>query len=258
MHSELRVGRVRAIAFALVVGLVGIGCASSGYLPRDGGVDGSTPTDGGTIKDGKAPTDASVSETFIPPKVDASNCQGTGLSGCTPQSVCSFSPSAPPAPATKPGACTAQDVQNFYDWCIDPGNQTSCSSFTSSKAACAGCLVTPDTAQKWGALISDSNNLIKNNIAGCFSVKGNGACEGAVASNQQCSAAACPDTVCPVPSGDGTALNALNKCLTDSTASNCATYQTAAASCLSNPSCTASDFRSTYVLVANAICVNGF
>lgn len=245
----------RGFAFVLAAGTVAVGCATSGYFPRDSGTDGQTTSEGGT-KDGGI-SDAPKSDTFVPPKIDASNCQGTGLSGCTPQSVCSFVPEPPPPPAVKVGACTSQDVTNFFSWCIDPGNQTQCSSFQSSKPACVACLITPDTAPKWGALIQDSNDLIKNNIAGCFSVKGDGSCEGAVASNQQCSAAACPDTVCPVPSGDTTALNALNKCLSDSTSSNCATYQSAAASCLSDPRCTGSDFQSTYALVANAICVNG-
>lgn len=238
---------------------IAIGCVagSTGYYPRDGSADGTTTSDGGA-KDGKAPSDATLSDTFVPPKIDASNCQGSGLTGCTPQSVCSFVPSPPPAAAKQPGVCTAQDVQTFYDACIDPGNSTNCTNFTQTKANCFKCLLTPDTSSAWGALIQDQNDLLKNNIAGCFSVKGNGSCEGAVASDQQCTAAACPDTVCPVPSGDTTALSLLNKCLTDSDASNCASYKAAAASCLTNPACTGSDFRSTYVVVATAICVNGF
>jgi len=242
----------------LVVACAFAGCATSTtYVLTDGGAkDAASPLDGG--KDtSQPPTDAQKSETFIPPVVDASNCQGTGLSGCTPQDVCSFSPTAPPPPATAVGACTPSDVTNFYDWCISPGDSTQCTALQNSKPACLACLITPDTAAQYGALISDVNNLIKNNIAGCFSVKGNGKCEGAVASNQQCQSAACPDVVCPVPSGDTQALTDLNKCLTDAEKTNCATYGQAAASCLTNPACTGSDFQSTYTLIATTICVNG-
>lgn len=252
----------RLIVGLMVPAMAILGCAtSSTYALRDGGGDGGGGSDGSTVQDGGAKdsaiSDALKSDTFVPPKVDASNCQGSGLTGCTPQSVCSFSPSAPPPPVVQAGVCTSLDVSNYFDWCVDPGDSTQCQALTNSNAACLGCLLTPDTAQKFGALISDSNGLIKNNIAGCFSVKGDGKCEGAVASNQQCVAAACPDNVCPVPSGDSNALAALNKCLSDSEVSNCATYQAVASSCLSDPRCTGADFRSTYVLIATALCVNG-
>lgn len=187
------------------------------------------------------------------------------LASCKPQDVSTFKPSTIVPPATAAGACTTQDASDFFDFCVDPGDTTKCTAMgkDTTKKACLACLTTPDTAAKWGALVQDSNNLIKNNISGCLQVKGDTACAAAVDADTQCSQAACPDTVCPVPSGDKAALAALNKCLSDSGKTVCKTYHDAAA-CLNGDAASVSacigagsTFKDTYVAVAGVICVAG-
>jgi hypothetical protein len=136
-----------------------------------------------------------------------------------------------------------------------------------TKAACLKCLSTPDTAAKWGALVEDSQGLIRNNIAGCLTVKGDAACAKAVSDSNQCTVAACPDTVCPVPDGDTAALDALNKCESDAEKAGCKTYadkaacldadgSAAAVACIAGPNST-DDFKDTFLAVAHVICVAG-
>ncbi len=241
----------KTLVSVVVLASAALACSSSGGT--------TTPTDAGG-------TDA---------KKDAISTgdSGGGDSGggtCKPQDVSSFSPSADPAPATSAGACTAQDVSDFYTFCFDPGDQTKCTALTkdTTKAACLKCLTTPESASKWGALIEDDQGLVRNNIEGCMTVKGDTACASALGASSQCTRAACPDTVCPVPDGDTAALNALNKCLSDSEKTVCKTYAdkatcansddggAAAKACIA-PSTSQDDFKDTYLLVANVICVAG-
>ena len=238
---------IKSAALVSVLILGAVACSSTTTV---------VTTDGGTTGDA-APKDAAGKDTAPP---------GDGsTTACAPQDVSSFKPDAIVPPATKAGACTTLDASNFFDFCVDPGDTTQCTAMTkdTTKAACLKCLTTPETATAWGALIEDANNLIRNNIAGCLQVKGDAACAKAVEEDTQCSHAACPDTVCPVPSGDKAALAALNACLTKAGTTVCKTYHTAAA-CLNGDSgaaaaCvgTGNTFKDTFVAVADAICVKG-
>ena len=226
----------------VVLAAAAVACSSGG---------GTTPTtDAG-------PTDAKADK-VTPPPTDGSTAK------CEPQSASGFSPSATTPAATAAGACTAKDVDDFFTFCIDPGDTTKCTALQkdTTKANCLKCLITPQSAAKWGALIQDDNNLIFNNIAGCLSVKGDTACADASSQSSACSRFVCPDTVCPVPSGDKTALNALNTCLSNASKSACKTYADKANACLgadtgSVAACTGADFKGTYTAVATVICVNG-
>jgi hypothetical protein len=220
-----------------------------------------TTTDGGTGTD--AGKDVAVKDTGTTP-------DGSGGS-CKPQDVSGFAPSTDPGPATAAGACTDQVALDYYNACIDPGDTTACTALgkDTTKAACLKCLSTPDTAAKWGALVEDSQNLIRNNIAGCLAVKGDAACAKAISESSQCTRAACPDTVCPVPDGDSAALDALNKCESDSEKLGCKKYAdvalcadttdggTAAAKACTAPANSTDDFKDTYLAVAHVICVSG-
>lgn len=197
---------------------------------------------------------------------------GTDSGGgqCKPQDSSGFTPSSATPPATAVGACTTQDVTDFFDFCIDPGDNTKCTAMTkdTTKANCLKCLNTPETNSKWGALVEDSQGLIRNNIAGCLAVKGDAACSKAISEQSQCARAACPDTVCPVPDGDTAALNALNACESKADTTVCKTYAdkaacansddggTAAKACIA-PSTSTDDFKDTYLLVAGVLCVTG-
>lgn len=219
-----------------------------------------TTTDGGTTPD--AGKDVATKDV-----VTTTDAGGT----CKPQDVSSFVPAADPGPATAAGACTDQVALDYYNACVDPGDTTACAAIgkDATKAACLKCLSTPDTAGTWGALIEDSQGLIRNNIAGCLTVKGDAACATAISNVSQCSRAACPDSVCPVPDNDSAALAALNKCESDSEAAGCKTFATAAAcadtsdggtaaaKACSAPASSTDDFKDTYIAVAHVLCVSG-
>ena len=192
---------------------------------------------------------------------------------CTPQDVTSFAPATDPSPAAPASGCTDPIALAYYNACVAAaGTQSACDAITqaAANAACVACLVTPDTASKWGALIQDSQSLLRNNIAGCLTVKGDAACGTAVSQSSQCSAAACPDTVCPVPSDDtGAALDALNACEAKADTLGCKTYAdkancldtsdggTAAAQACTAPASSTDDFKDTFLKVAHVICVAG-
>lgn len=219
-----------------------------------------TTTDGGTTPDSGV-KDSAVKDT-------GSNTDGAAGT-CTPQDVSSFVPAADPGPATTAGACTDQDALDYYANCIDPGDTTKCTAMSSAKAACLKCLSTPETNSKWGALIEDSQGLIRNNIPGCLTVKGDAACAKAVSESSQCTIAACPDTVCPVPNGDTAALDALNACESKAETAGCKTYAakaacadtadggTAAAIACTAPASSTDGFKDTYLAVAHVLCVTG-
>lgn len=238
---------IKSAALVSVIILGAVACSSTTTVIT---TDGGPTTDSGkdaVAKDTGTPTDGSTTAT------------------CKPQDVSSFVPDAIVPPATAAGACSTQDASDFFDNCVDPGDTTKCTAMTkdSTKAACLKCLTTSESAATWGALIEDANSLIRNNIAGCLQVKGDTACAKAVEEDTQCSHAACPDSVCPVPSGDKAALAALNKCLSDAGKTVCKTYHDKAA-CLNGDSGAAAacvgagnTFKDTFVAVADAICVKG-
>ena len=238
-----------SLVSVVVLAAAAVACSSGSFmiLPVDAGPD--VKKDSGVVTD--------------------SGGTDSGGGQCKPQDSSGFTPSSATPPATAVGACTTQDVTDFFDFCIDPGDNTKCTAMTkdTTKANCLKCLSTPETATKWGALVSDDQNLVRNNIAGCLQIKGDKACADATAQSSECARFVCPDTVCPVPSGDKAALNALNKCLSDSAKTTCKTYADKANACGTPDSaayaaCTAdanstNGFRDTYVKVANAICVTG-
>lgn len=190
---------------------------------------------------------------------------------CTPQDVKSFVPATDPGPATAAGACTDEVALAYYTACVDPGDDTACAALgkDATKKACLGCLSTSDSASTWGALVEDSQGLVRNNIAGCLIVKNDAACATAISNVSQCTRAACPDNVCPVPNNDKGALDALNKCESDSEKLGCKTLAdaaacaditdggTAAAQACTAPASSADEFKDTFVKVAHVLCVAG-
>ncbi|CAN5620236.1 hypothetical protein BH09MYX1_BH09MYX1_14140 [soil metagenome] len=232
----------------LVVPFIAVGCTSGVYYRSpDAGDGGLTP------KDSSTPSDSGTKDTSVQPGIDAGNCNGSGLTGCTPQSTCGFSPAGLKPNTYAPGACTSQDVAAFYTACINPGDSTACQNLSSSKPNCTSCLLTQGSASTAGAVV-EGNGLVTANIAGCFKVKGNTTCANAVESHSQCTKTACEE-VCPV--SDNTSFTTYQKCLTDSDATNCKSYASAATSCDQDTSCTGSDFQGTYTLIANLFCVTG-
>ena len=177
-----------------------------------------TTTDGGTT------TDARVKDTGTK---DTGTIADSGTGTCKPQDVSSFAPAADPGPATAAGACTDQDATRLLHQLHRSGrhHQVHRHDRATPRRTRASRASTRRTRPPSGARSSrTAQGLIRNNIAGCLTVKGDSACATAVSDSNQCTAAACPDTVCPVPDGDTAALDALNKCESDAEKAGCKTY----------------------------------
>ncbi len=65
------------------------------------------------------------------------------------------------------GACTQQNVTDFINDCLaDTATQTTCSTWQTANATCAGCAVTSSSAANWGPLYLNGQQLFIN-IPGC-------------------------------------------------------------------------------------------
>ncbi len=137
-------------------------------------------------------------------------------SASPPQDVCRASAGGDP-------------VQLFYDSCFGP-NATygDCNSFKTDKAtaACAACILTPETAPQYGALISHGG-FISANVAGCVELTEPAelACAKSIQALADCELAAC-EANCPV--GNSTAFAAYSACASDADQTGCLAYATAA------------------------------
>ena len=99
---------------------------------------------------------------------DARAACGSGLS-CEICNVSGFTPSTMAAPIGPTSTdCTDQDIADFDTACLaTSATQQTCSTWESSASkSCLGCLVTQDTAAKWGFLVCTSTGC-QLNVQGC-------------------------------------------------------------------------------------------
>ncbi len=183
---------------------------------------------------------------------------------CSPGSVQTFQPSAyRPATAAWRGACVASSlsdpVQGFYDACLGSSASSNlCAEFAKDYAACAGCILTPDTADHYGPLI-DHGGFVTANIAGCLELTDPGqlSCAKSVQALSECELASCQAN-CPVV--DAPSLDAYNTCAAQADESGCMSFSTAAtcADWLPDGSagapCVATDFKQFYDAVVPLFC----
>jgi hypothetical protein len=181
---------------------------------------------------------------------------------CAPQPGTLFSPTwhAPiQRGGTVGGACTAQQVNDYFTACFGTAGSTSCQSYTTANASCASCLSTPPTASQWGALIAHTN-WSEVNMSGCLYATGATSCAAAVQASAQCQLAWC-EANCPVT--DQTTLSALDACESEvnNNPSECESYATRAQCAddagTATTDCVGTSFQDTFTRIATILCVSG-
>jgi len=161
-----------------------------------------------------------------------------------------------------PTACSDAQIAAYFDGCLGPNQSTSaCQAFTTSaaNATCLGCLITNQSASKYGALIA-VGGVDYANTSGCIAIltgdSSNTGCGAKAESVLQCESLACGDQ-CPVK--DNASFQQYTQCTGAADKSVCQTYVSAQcdlsdagsvyATCLNH-----SDFASFYAAIAPVFC----
>ncbi len=206
--------------------------------------------------------------------VGSSSSGGSGSSGsgsggfvdataCLPGDVTTYAPQYKPATGAYQGKCQDGDVQAFFDACLGTNATTDkCNSFMAgTTAACAACILTPDSAAKYGPLIGHGS-FVTANVAGCLELvdatTSGVACAKAVQALAGCELLAC-EANCNVH--DPPSLNAYEACATTADQAGCAMYASAS-SCVQGlqeagdavAQCLAQDFATFYGAAARLFC----
>jgi hypothetical protein len=196
---------------------------------------------------------------------------GTDADACQPGSVATYRSDAyHPASGPAQGACIADDagdpITEFYDQCLGPNRANDlCNQFRQANAACVACILTPETAAKYGPIL-DHGGFVTANVGGCLELAGDQQqepdaselpCAKAVQALAGCELDACGAN-CPVD--DGASLTEYDACAASAAAAGCQSYETAAdcadaegeasafgAACLS-------DFQTFYDVVVPVFC----
>jgi hypothetical protein len=255
-----RISHVRVLpllAAAVVATAVAQGCTVEPIAPLP------NPGDGGTWTGRNGDSASSTG--------GGSGSSGSGgvfgdANACQPGSVQTFQPSAyRPATAAGQGACAPSSVydpiQGFYDKCLGSNATNSqCAEFTADNAACASCILTPDSADHYGPLI-DHNGFVTGNVAGCIELTFPSAlsCAKTVQALSECELASC-EANCPVT--DAVSLGSYNACISQADSSGCLTFAGQADSCSAPLAdaganaipCFAPDFHTFYFGVVPLFC----
>jgi hypothetical protein len=247
LFARLRLRRactVGGVAAALGAGLLVPGC-SVGPLTYVGDSSTSAEGDGGDADIGLGPLDGGA---------------------CTPGDVRTFVPAAyrPATPAWQ-DVCTAAQLAAFYTACIDSGPDSgtpaSCTAFSQSdptNAACAACILTPDSMSNYGPLI-DHGTFITENVGGCIELTDPSGlvCAKAQQALSGCELAAC-EANCPVH--DDATRDAFDQCADDAASMGCEMFSDQASCALgiaeagSSMGCVSSTFIDFYYAVVPLFC----
>ncbi len=102
-----------------------------------------------------------------------------------------------------------------------------CAQFSQAFPSCAGCILTPDTADHYGPLI-DHGGFVTANQAGCVELTDPGAlsCAKSVQGVSECELASC-EANCPV--SDAPSLSGYESCAMQADDAGCTTLESAAA-----------------------------
>jgi hypothetical protein len=219
------------------------------------------PIDGGEGIDGGGSSSSGGS--------GSSGSSSGGVSGdaaaCMPGDVTTYAPQYRPATGAYLGKCSDLQVSAFFTACLGPNAKSgTCDAFVKGDAGrsdCAACLLTPDTAMKYGPLIGHGS-FVTANVAGCIELTDattNGlACAKAVEALGGCELLAC-EANCDVH--DVPSLNAYNTCATTADQAGCVAFASAA-SCVQSlqqagagvAQCLAQDFATFYMVAAPLFC----
>jgi hypothetical protein len=199
----------------------GYEACSCGGPRADGGGDGAA--DGGTGND--AGNESGARDT------GSSDAPYDGPA-CHPGSATSFQPPAYHAANRRAGACTATQIDGFYNGCVDPNAPPNgCDPYLGANATqanqkCAACILSQPTDATYGPLVARNNALPDINVAGCLEIKqGSSTCASALATFDACGAASCSAN-CPVV--DEVSYEAYVACEAQSGAGPCQQYASAA------------------------------
>ncbi len=135
-----------------------------------------------------------VVATTPPPTTGAAACP-SDTGGCYPHDMSSWSPSWHPPFGARQGACTDQQIADYYDACRGPTwTQAACTAFGQNlqNATCLTCMETPVYAAHYGVVVLEmQTNWV--NVAGCIALVEpcNTACAQAIDAVAQCWTAAC-------------------------------------------------------------------
>ncbi len=198
------------------------GCSSTSNTTTPSGDDSGTAGDATAHHDGAA---------------DASPNKDTGTTGdaakaCAPGDVSSFT-----APAYKPakrvaGACTMQQISDFYTKCDDNATATSamCNAFVASAGACAACIEGKVSDATWAATVVRTG-YVEVNVAGCMELLGGTA--GADCANKAQASGACNDAACAptCPVKDDASLQLYSACAQQAAGGGCSTFTQARQTC---------------------------
>jgi hypothetical protein len=178
----------------------GVGCTATSNPPLETHGSG-TPAPGGGGGGGGGGADAG------------------GDGGCAP-TLTGFAAATHPAVSTK-GACTAAQVQGYYDACLGPNAATqACANWPTAWPSCNTCLFGASnvTGTGWGPIL-EYPLVIAVNQGGCVALDRPTAtdCASALDAQLECAHAAC-DQVC------NASLAVNQDCLTAALTSACASY----------------------------------
>jgi hypothetical protein len=252
MRGRLHRSSVGPLLLAGVLGAGGCSIATNAGTESPGPYDSATGTDAGVGS-------SSSSGGFT--NGDADSCQ--------PGSLATYTPAAyHPASGAWQGLCVpgaqGDPITGFYDACLGPSASVDgCNQFSQANAACAACILTPETATKYGPIL-DHGGFVTANVAGCIELAGDEqadaselSCAKTVQALAGCELAAC-EANCAVH--DSASLAEYDACATDVEATGCEMYANAAA--CADPEAEASalgaaclaDFMTFYQVVVPAFC----
>jgi hypothetical protein len=164
------------------------------------------------------------------------------------------------------GACTDQQITDFYTNCFDTGHtKAMCDTFKAGATACAACIEGPSTASTWAASVTHGG-VVTINVGGCMEILGGADgldCAHKSQASEACDNAAC-DATCPVT--DDASFQLYLACIQQAAANGCSATATAVQTCetaLGNGDggaviCTqGSNFQDIYTNVVPVFCGGG-
>ena len=215
--------RASSIGSLLLVGALGAGGCSVATT----GTEGTEPWDGSSGGDTGAGSSSS-----------SGGFNGSDANSCQPGSLATYRPAAyHPASGAGQGLCIpgaqGDPIASFYQACLGPdATIDACNVFTQMNEACVACILSPETAAKYGPIL-DHGGFVTPNIAGCLQLAGEEqpdaselSCAKTVQAFAGCELAAC-EANCAVH--DAASLAEYDACATSVATAGCQMYANAAA-----------------------------
>ncbi len=248
----LRRLRASSIGSLLLVGALGTGgCSVS-----------TTGTEEAESWDGSSGGDSGGSSS-------SGGFNGGDANSCQPGSLATYRPAKyTPASGAGQGLCIpgaqGDPIASFYQACLGPdATIDACNVFTQMNEACVACILTPETAPKYGPIL-DHGGFVTPNIAGCLELAGDEqpdaselSCAKTVQALAGCELAAC-EANCAVH--DAASLAEYDTCATSVETAGCQMYANAAACADSETEASAlgaacvGDFATFYQVVVPVFC----